>query len=356
MVIYYPKEHYNKNHRGQLFPLLKPFIKNAGFTDTQRIEVYGVSEKDYSFVEELQNAEIVILTMSWNYYTKTGQLQMAIDLIKKAAIANKTVWSYNSGDFGVKVPYFANLKVFRFSGYQANKQKGHYGMPVTINDYLKDNHSLENYYKKKYNPLPKVGFCGQADASKLIAAKEIARTIFRNIKNKLGMRPEEPQEVISTTNLRANLLRQLEEAEDIQDNFIKRKKYRAGVVSNKSQHQSTREFYDNILESDYVLCVRGGGNFSVRFYETLMMGRIPLYIHTNGFLPLEEEIDWKQHLVWVDYKDRAHMLEKLMTFHQNLNENKLQNHFKRNRKLWENKLRLDGFFKSQFTNLIIDKN
>lgn len=348
MKIYYPSKHYNKAHRGQLFPLLKAFIKNAGFTDAERVKMYGVSEKDYRFVDEVQKAQVVVLTMSWNYYAKTGQMQMAIDLIKKAAAANKTVWSYNSGDFGVKVPYFPNLKVFRFSGYLANKQKGHYGMPVMIKDYLKNNSALEKDWEKAYAQKPKVGFCGQADDSKLTAAKEIARTILRNSKTKLGLRLEEAQEIISTTKLRADLLKQLEEANSIDDNFIKRKKYRAGVVNNKTQHQTTKEFYDNILESDYVLCVRGGGNFSVRFYETLMMGRIPLYIHTDGFLPLADKINWKEHLVWIDYKDISKIEEKLLDFHQNLDEEKLQNLFMKNRKLWEEKLQLDGFFKSEF--------
>ncbi len=351
MKIYYPQKHYNEEHRGQLFPLLKPFIKNTDFTDVDRIKMYGLSEKDYSFTDKLQGAEVVILTMSWNYYQKKQQIQLAIDLIEKAAKYQKTVWSYNSGDFGVKVPYFSNLKVFRFSGYQAYRQSGHYGMPVMIKDYLQENYGLDTYWKRNYIQHPTVGFCGQADASILTTAKDLTRTLMRNTKSKLGWRAEEPQQVISTTNLRARLLKQLEKAKTINDNFIKRKKYRAGVSNNKSQHQTTQEFYDNILISDYVLCVRGGGNFSVRFYETLMMGRIPLYIHTDGFLPLEEEINWKEHVVWIDYKDISKMPEKLITFHQKLNEEKLQSLLKKNRKLWEEKLRLDGFFKSEFGKL-----
>lgn len=29
--------------------------------------------------------------------------------------------------------------------------------------------------------------------------------------------------------------------------------------------------------SDYVLCTRGNGNYSIRFYEALCRGRIPVF-------------------------------------------------------------------------------
>jgi hypothetical protein len=348
MTFYYPSSHYDSNYRSQLFPLLKPFIKGEGFTDKARKATYGVSETDYDFMNSISNAEVVILTMSWNYYVKTNRLNVAIDLIKKAAEENKEVWSYNSGDFGVKIPSFYNLKVFRFSGYVSKNQIGNFGMPAIIGDYLKE-HYTENMYKRKfYDVKPTVGFCGQADSSFIKGIKEQSRTLLRNLKSYLGLRSEEAQALISTTNLRATLLVKLKKSPLIKSEFIKRKKYRAGVINNKAQHQTTEEFYDNILASDYVLCVRGGGNFSVRFYETLMMGRIPLYIHTDGFLPLDKEIDWKKHVVWVDYCQIDKIDKILVEFHQNLNQDKLQKLFKSNRKLWENKLRLDGFFKSMY--------
>ncbi|MCB0468775.1 MAG: hypothetical protein KDC64_11285, partial [Aequorivita sp.] len=65
MKLYYPKSHYNKAHRGLLFPLLKPFIKAEGFTDAERIATYGISEKNFEFTECLEEADVVILTMAW---------------------------------------------------------------------------------------------------------------------------------------------------------------------------------------------------------------------------------------------------------------------------------------------------
>src|SRR5690606_18408840 len=103
--------------------------------------------------------------------------------------------------------------------------------------------------------------------------------------------------------------------------------------------------YNNLKDSDYVVCVRGAGNFSVRFYETLAMGRIPIFINTDCALPLEEKIDWKKHVVWVEYKERHKVVQKLMEFHSGLTEEDFIDLQLANRKLWEEKLRLGGFFK-----------
>ena len=72
-------------------------------------------------------------------------------------------------------------------------------------------------------------------------------------------------------------------------NYILRSKYRAGVSREKDPfHPSRLEFVNNILGSDYTVCMRGGGNFSVRFYETLSLGRIPVFIDTDCLLPWHE--------------------------------------------------------------------
>lgn len=116
------------------------------------------------------------------------------------------------------------------------------------------------------------------------------------------------------------LLKRVEKNFVIDYRFYKRKKYRAGVTRNKETHETTIQFYDNMLESQYVLWVRAAEDFSVRFYETLVMGRIPLYVHTDGYLPLPNAIDWKDHVVWVDYKDRHHIAEILLEFHTQLDQ------------------------------------
>lgn len=78
------------------------------------------------------------------------------------------------------------------------------------------------------------------------------------------------------------------------------------------------EFYENLRDSDYVVCVRGAGNFSVRFYETLAMGRIPVFINMDCALSFDNQFDWKKHIVQVEYKDRKKVAQKVKEFHNAL--------------------------------------
>lgn len=356
MKLYYPKDHYNGNYRGQVFPLLKPFIKSVEFTDVQRIQEYGVSERDYIIVESIKIADVVVLPMSWYYYFKTQKQDLAYALIDEAHQKGKQVWSINSGDMGVKLPQFENLIVFRQGGYVSNQQLGHKGFPCIVNDYI-TNHQLEDEFLScSYTIKPIIGFCGQTNPSKFNALKEMTKQTVRNVQSKLGLRRTELQKIIPTSYLRASLLASLESHKAVDDRFIKRQKYRAGVTKNKKTHSTTKEFYRNIIESQYVLCARGAGNFSVRFYETLMMGRIPLYVHTDGFLPLSDVIDWRNHVVWVDYKDRHNISQILLDFHKQLDEPSLGALLKKNRKLWEDKLTLSGFFELQKIKAYSDEN
>ncbi|WP_452231435.1 exostosin domain-containing protein [Lacinutrix sp. MEBiC02595] len=352
MLIYYPFSHYDGAYRSEVFPLLKAFIKKDGFTDDQRKSLYGVSEVDFVFTDVISKAQVVILPMSWGYYTQTKQLNIAIALIEEAEKQNKVVWSINSGDFGIQVPFFKNVIVFRQGGYVANNQKGHKGYPSFVDDYLAKNNLEAIYLKSTYLMHPVVGFCGQANASKINAFKEVFKQFARNIRTQIGLSHLEKQKIVSTSFLRAYLLDKLEINEGVISNFIKREKYRAGIEKGASIDETSKEFYQNILASQYVLCVRGAGNFSVRFYETLMMGRIPLYVHTDGYLPLSENIDWKEHVVWVDYKDRDNIAAILFDFHQKLNAEDLILLFEKNRKLWEEKLTLSGFFETEETKIL----
>ncbi|MCL8006551.1 exostosin family protein [Gelidibacter japonicus] len=295
----------------------------------------------------MNDAQIVILTMSWDYYSMTKQMPLAYALIEESRQTRKQVWSINNGDFGVKLPYFENLVVFRQSGYTSNKIIGHVGFPSVINDYISKNHLESAFLNRGYNAQPVVGFCGQSNASKGNALKEMVKQSLRNIRSQTGFSDLETQKVLATSYLRESLLKQLEKNSAIDCRFIKRKQHRAGVMKHKEGHSTTTEFYNNILESQYILCVRGAGNFSVRFYETLMMGRIPLYVHTDGFLPLSDIINWKEHVVWVDYEDRHSISEILLDFHNQMNQDSLKALFEKNRKLWQEKLTLSGFFEVQ---------
>ena len=165
-----------------------------------------------------------------------------------------------------------------------------------------------------------------------------------------------PQKLISSSLLRFNILNQLKKSRSIETNFIKRIKYRAGVKNEIDKTITTKEFYNNLKESQYAVCVRGGGNFSVRFYEALAMGRIPLFINTDCLLPFLDYYNWKDHIVWVDLKERKQIIQFSLEFHKSLSQHKMNELFKKNRLFWEQNLTLKGYFETIFKNELNMKN
>jgi hypothetical protein len=90
------------------------------------------------------------------------------------------------------------------------------------------------------------------------------------------------------------------------------------------------------------LCVRGGGNFSLRLYETLLMGRIPIFINTDCLLPPDDSINWKQHVVWVEWEDRRKVPEVVSSIHAGISEDTFVGMQRANRELWKTKLSVAG--------------
>ena len=151
--------------------------------------------------------------------------------------------------------------------------------------------------------------------------------------------------MIPPTYLRKKILDILDKTDEFHTKFIRRNQYQGGESNKKNALQRIRkEFYQNIDNTDYTLCIRGTGNFSARFYETLALGRIPVFINTDCILPFNNEIDWKKHLVWVEYDDIENIKTKITQFHHSLTEESFKHLQNENRRLWENYFTFSGYF------------
>lgn len=63
-------------------------------------------------------------------------------------------------------------------------------------------------------------------------------------------------------------------------------------------HEKTK-YTNNITNSKFVLCPRGAGYTSARFFETIWFGRIPILISDEVKLPLESIVPWDDLIVKV---------------------------------------------------------
>jgi hypothetical protein len=80
-------------------------------------------------------------------------------------------------------------------------------------------------------------------------------------------------------------------------NYILRHQFWAG---NPHHPTIVSDFESNMKESHFNICNRGKGNFSMRFYQTLSAGRIPILLNTDMELPFMDEIDWNKIIVFAD--------------------------------------------------------
>lgn len=71
-----------------------------------------------------------------------------------------------------------------------------------------------------------------------------------------------------------------------------------------------KNFSTNMQQSPFNLCTRGNGNFSMRFYQTLSCGRIPVFTDTDIELPFSDVIDYNSFCIFD--KDRSNLINKIL--------------------------------------------
>jgi hypothetical protein len=192
-------------------------------------------------------------TEQHNVYTTT--LRKLLDRFKKSNNIEKPIIILLETDS--EQPFWLSKEhyFFRCSLCKSTQLKNEFILPTLLEDIDEEFHPTE----KKERPT--VGFCGF------------------------------PQHYYRT-----KLLKALHHHNSIEDNFIYRSKYfwqLAKALPPEKGKQLKEEYFDNIRLNDFVVCSRGAGNYSFRFYETLRSGRIPILIDSDMPFPFEDEIEWE---------------------------------------------------------------
>lgn len=131
----------------------------------------------------------------------------------------------------------------------------------------------------------------------------------------------------------------------LKTNFILRDSYIFNLQDNQKE-----EFEDNMNNNLFTLCYRGRGNFSIRFYETLMRGRIPIQINSSSIFPYEDEIDYSEIGIFIEEEDIAKIdLEKLVKkYYYSKSVDELLQIQKNNRRIYEEYFHPDVYFSQMF--------
>lgn len=321
--------------------ILAPFWgtnpEQPGEPDNGRFDRYAEIGRSFLRLTSLPECDIGVFPQNWE--SAGGQ---AVELGERFAAtcrqAGRTPVVFHGADATQPLPIDAT--VFRTSLLRSQRQPNEFAQPGWSEDFL------VRYLKGQLRPRPRrvrpvVGFCGNTMGGLP------TQTLGGKVRRLLGARHGTAMRRLPDDHPRARALTAVEGDRRLVSNFVLRATFWGGAIGNPSSMSRARqEYVQNMLESDYVLCVRGIGNFSYRLYETLSMGRIPLFVDTDCVLPLDFEIDWRDYCIWVDESDIDRIGDRVVEFHESVSEAELQERQRACRRLWERHISPEGFFAS----------
>lgn len=299
---------------------------------------YKYSGEDYVFVDNIADADYVLVPHPPRLFLKFNKEKFE-KIISEARAAKKLILIEGSGD--IEMPMAGDdLVLLRQSQYRYSAKPNEMTVPLPADDLLETFFGGKLIVRQKHVE-PSIGFAGWAQLGLKQRIKTYIKFVpifFCALFN--SKRWAEQKGVL----FRERILKKLAKTPYIRTDFLGRKSYAGNpVTASGSMDENRREFVENLAGSDYALCVRGDGNSSIRFYEALSLGRIPLFFDTACVLPLEHLIDYKKFCVFIDHRDINKIGEKLLEFHQNCSPEEFELMQIRAREAYEKYLRPDMF-------------
>jgi len=286
-------------------------------------------------------AEIAVLAWDWQVVLATPGLHArARSVIRTNAAAGLRTLVFHPDDQEPPLRQ-AEAVVFRTSLLRSRRGADEHAMPWLTGNLPP--FVPESPPPRQWRETPSVGFCG-ASYRKSFKPPGWLRRTFR------PDRCQYERAFATPPGLRATALDRLAATAGLETRFIERDGFMGGAMrpdgtlDRGRYEQAQREFFDNLLETDYALCARGGGNFSIRFFQALSVGRIPLAIDTDCVLPWPDAIPWRELCVWVDRRELDDIGGVLLREHRRMGPEGFAARQEQCRAAWRRHLSATGFF------------
>lgn len=324
---------YIKLHRHAHLPILYP---NLGFIDKPKSLFINEAFKHYSepvfsIVKDPAAADYFLIPHEFFLSENDAPY-----LEEYAALARRygkkiLVFTHTDYDRQIKLP---DTIVFRISQYGYKKKANEIIMPPYAEDLL----GTAPLMVRRKQDRAVIGFCGWANLAsrrdKVGYYFNLATSVFKRKARRSGIW------------FRQKAIKILQQSSLVQTNFLIRDGFSGHRFTIKLDPVvARREYIDNMLNSDLALAVKGGGNNSLRFYEALSLGRIPLLINTDCLLPLSDVIEYKQFVLFVDFTELDRIDIIASDFYKKLSDDDFARKQRRAREVFEKYLRVDSFFK-----------
>lgn len=240
-------------------------IYKVYFDDISNIPTLIKDNFDYD-ITDLEKCDFIISCKFPRGIDKYDLIQNTITSYKEY---NKKVLIFLISDVNEPYDIPSNVYIFRTSLYKTKKMYNETLLPFMWEPIEKDVYPLVKSDK------PIVGFCGY-----------------------LHKNPAYRKKLIDE--MRRN-------TDKIICNFIIHFKFWGGKPNDT---KLKNDFENNVINSHFTICNRGAGNFSMRFYQVLSVGRIPVLVDFDQLLPFEDEINWDD--IIVRGKTEKEVIDKLL--------------------------------------------
>jgi hypothetical protein len=299
---------------------------------------YQYSKNDFVLVEKIEDADYVLLPYQYDRFMSVNPAKVTM-IIDEAQQAGKQILIDGTGDIErtISVP---NSIILRLSQYRYARQPNEITVSYPAEDLL-ESFTDGTLLVRKKSKKPSISFAGWARLSSKsrikLWIKELPITLAELFDKRRGA---EHKGVL----FRAKSLAVLTKNTRIEPHFIVRNSYSGHLKTMQGSVEGNRRvFVENLLDSDYALCVKGDGNVSVRFYEAISLGRIPLFVDTSCVLPLEDKINYRDFCVFIDWQDIDRIGDILADFHASISPEQFEFMQRNAREIFVSYLRSDVF-------------
>lgn len=235
----------------------------------------------YQFeTSSLQECDFII---SCKFYASTtNTLKKIQDNLNSYINIGKRVIVFLICDFADDFHIPNNVILFRTSIYKSHKKYNDFLLPYIWENFLHRPLTILPVTNK-----PIIGFCGRVDK------------------------------------YREKIIKMMQQDNKLNCNFILKTQYWGGEPHNKTL---INDFIKNIEDSHFTICNRGNGNYAMRFYQTLSLGRIPVLVDYDHIFPFENEINWNNYIIIG--KNEQDVINKIKIWWKNKNILEIQKNCK----------------------------
>lgn len=250
-----------------------------------------------SFVQTPQEADYLFLPH--NYFSVSSENSYLKSVENFAAAHNKDVIVFAYGDSSEAVRIQHSI-VLRTSQYRSQLAANEIIAPAFVED-LGTIHGVQVRVKTQ---IPIIGFAGWAGfASVKRYLVYVAKILITRGPYKQGVF------------FRRKALSILSRASNLKTLFVLRRTYSGHKNQIEGSPEMIRSEYIRVFQdSDLALIVKGDGNYSLRFFEALSLGKVPLFIDTDTPLPSEHVVPYDDFMIRIPWNQLGDMPSLINTF------------------------------------------